>query len=64
MKKQIHIILCSFFILNMDAQILTTDPPFPGATDEITVYYNVQDGNGVIPVNTIQVYAHTGIVSQ
>ena len=64
MKNRIHIILCSFFIMNMDAQILTTDPPFPAATDEITVYYNVQDGNGEIPVNTIQVFAHTGIVSQ
>ncbi|MFM7813401.1 MAG: hypothetical protein ACKO66_02670, partial [Flavobacteriales bacterium] len=48
----------------VDAQILTSDPPFPTPTDQITIYYNVASGNGDIPTNTVPVYAHTGVVSQ
>ncbi|MFM7730869.1 MAG: alpha-amylase family glycosyl hydrolase [Flavobacteriales bacterium] len=48
----------------VNAQILTSDPPFPTPTDQITIYYNVASGNGDIPTNTVPVYAHTGVVSQ
>jgi 1,4-alpha-glucan branching enzyme len=45
------------------AQILTTDPPFPTQTDDITITYNAASGNGEL-ANAIPLYAHTGIVVQ
>lgn len=50
--------------LSATAQILTTDPPFPTASDNITIYYNTTTGNAGIPNGTIPVYAHTGVVTQ
>lgn len=53
-----------FVALVSKAQILTSDPPFPTANDEITIYYNVASGNAEISAGTIPIYAHTGVVTQ
>lgn len=65
MKKGILLFAfqCFSYII-LQAQILTSDPPFPTPQDEITIFYNVNSGNAAIPTTTIPVYAHTGVVSQ
>lgn len=56
--------ICLLFSSAFNAQILTSDPPFPTVNDNITIYYNVATGNAGIPTNTVPIYAHTGVVSQ
>lgn len=53
-----------FCSLITNAQILTSDPPFPTVNDDITIYYNVASGNAGISAGTIPIYAHTGVVTQ
>lgn len=64
MKKILYTLIGISSGLCAKAQILSSDPPFPTPTDQITIYYNVTSGNAEIPTNTIPVYAHTGVVSQ
>lgn len=64
MNKTILLSFTLLFCFALNAQILTSDPPFPTATDEITIYYNTNSGNAGIPTSTVPVYAHTGVVSQ
>ena len=64
MKKLSSILLLLTIWLNAQAQILSSDPEFPTPDDLITVYYDVSSGNAGIPLNTIPIYAHTGIVTQ
>jgi hypothetical protein len=48
--------------ISINAQIITTDPPFPTQNDVITIIYDASEGNqelmGVVPV-----FAHTGVIS-
>lgn len=64
MKKISLSILIVMVSLAGFAQILTSDPPFPTANDEITIYYNTTTGNAGIPSGTIPIFAHTGVVTQ
>ncbi len=64
MKRTISFVAFLLFVISSIGQILTSDPPFPTVNDNITIYYNVTTGNALIPVNTIPIYAHTGVVSQ
>jgi|JI6StandDraft_1071083.scaffolds.fasta_scaffold06896_4 hypothetical protein len=64
MKKNYACLLFAFLSLGSAAQILTSEPAFPTATDDITIFYNVTTGNAEIPSSTIPIYAHTGMVSQ
>jgi 1,4-alpha-glucan branching enzyme len=64
MKKLVIAFGVCYAAFNVNAQILTSDPPFPTAEDEITIYYNTNSGNQGIPTSTVPVYAHTGVVSQ
>lgn len=43
-------------------QLLTSDPVFPTADDEITITYNATLGNGAL-TGVIPVYAHTGVIT-
>ena len=64
MKTRILLIALVCLDAKLNAQILTSDPPFPTASDDITIYYNTNSGNAGIPTSTVPVYAHTGVVSQ
>ena len=64
MKKIYVCALSAIVSVHGFAQILTSEPAFPTATDDITIYYNVNSGNSEIPTNTIPIYAHTGMVTQ
>ncbi|TVR79307.1 MAG: hypothetical protein EA409_09360 [Saprospirales bacterium] len=59
----------SFFLLsfllvcaNLNAQIITIDPPFPRSDDTITVFFDATQGNGGL-MGVDQVYAHTGVIT-
>lgn len=60
------VILFIFFLpFNLTAQIVTTQPVFPKATDEVTIFYDASQGTGQLaglPVGT-PVFAHTGITT-
>jgi hypothetical protein len=64
MKNLFTLSLASFAVFISNAQILTSVPAFPKPTDNIVITYNVSSGNAGIPVNTVPVYAHTGVVTQ
>lgn len=64
MKKISVFSLLALVTIPSFSQILSSDPAFPTATDNITIYYNVASGNAEIPVNTLPIYAHTGVVTQ
>ncbi len=63
MKKLLFSLIAMIGIYQCQSQILTSDPPFPTQTDQITVYYNVASGNAEIPASTIPIYAHTGVIT-
>jgi 1,4-alpha-glucan branching enzyme len=63
MKKLLLSLMAFIGIYECQSQILTSDPPFPTQADQITVYYNVASGNAEIPVSTIPIYAHTGVIT-
>ena len=64
MKKTTWLIILIAASVTVQSQILTSDPPFPTPDDEITIFYNVASGNAQIPVSTVPIFAHTGVVSQ
>jgi 1,4-alpha-glucan branching enzyme len=52
--------LATFFA---NAQILSSDPPFPTANDEITIFYNTTSGNGELAGFSPPLFAHTGVIT-
>ena len=47
----------------LSAQMVTTDPGFPTAGEEVRVYYNTsQDEGGELENYTGELYAHTGVI--
>jgi len=45
------------------AQIVTSNPPFPQETDNITITFNASEGNKGLEDYTGDVYAHTGVIT-
>ncbi|MEY2774762.1 MAG: hypothetical protein RLZZ275_1109, partial [Bacteroidota bacterium] len=46
----------------VSAQVVWTEPPFPTANDQVTLYYNAGLGNGAL-ATVIPVYIHTGVIT-
>ena len=46
----------------LSAQVVWTDPPFPSAEDQVTLYYDATEGNGEL-AGIIPVYIHTGLIT-
>ena len=44
------------------AQVVWTEPAFPSADDQVTLYYDATQGNGELQ-GTIPVYIHTGLIT-
>ena len=55
--------------LDLRAQIVWTEPAFPTANDQVTLYYDIAEGNGAWLSATPPcpggpfVYAHTGVIT-
>ena len=47
----------------VNAQIVTTEPVFPTASDSVTIIYDATQGNGALRGTTAAVYAHIGVVT-
>ncbi len=47
---------------SLGAQVVWTDPPFPSADDQVTLYYDASQGNGQLS-GVIPVYIHTGLIT-
>ncbi len=50
-------------LLQLHAQLIISDPPFPGETDEVTITFNATEGNGGLAGYDGDVYAHTGVIT-
>ena len=56
--------------LDLHAQIVWTEPAFPTANDQVTLYYDIAEGNGALLSATPPfpggpfVYAHTGVITK
>lgn len=60
-----RVVLSLFFLFSMSsvlAQVVWTDPPFPSADDQVTLYYDASQGNGELD-GIIPVYIHTGLIT-
>lgn len=44
------------------SQIITSSPPFPSQSEEVTIFYNSAQGNAALE-NTTTVYMHTGVIT-
>lgn len=53
-------ILC--WSISVTAQVVWTEPAFPTADDQVTLYYNSALGNGELQ-GVIPVYIHTGVIT-
>ncbi|MFN8777699.1 MAG: alpha-amylase family glycosyl hydrolase [Flavobacteriales bacterium] len=62
MNRLLFSILLLTSWMQVPAQILTSSPPFPTQTDEITIFYDADLGNGAL-VGVFPLYAHTGVIS-
>jgi 1,4-alpha-glucan branching enzyme len=65
MKKIALPILLLFIGLQFTAaQVVTSDPTFPLASDPVTVYFYANEGNGGLQDYTGDVYAHMGVITE
>lgn len=61
-----HFSLLAAFVLtlfNAHAQILSSDPAFPTADDQITIFYNTTSGNGGLASAAPPLFCHTGVIT-
>ncbi len=47
----------------VQAQLIWTEPAFPKADDEVTVYFNATEGTGGLANCNCDVYVHTGVIT-
>jgi len=53
----------SLFVIQMQAQVITTIPTLPSSDDTVTVIYDATLGNGALAGFSGDVYAHTGVIT-
>jgi pullulanase/glycogen debranching enzyme len=64
MRKTLSLfVLFTLFATLSNAQLIWTDPAFPRADDEVTVYFNAQEGTGGLAGCNCDVYVHTGLIT-
>ena len=56
-------IICMMTVLAVQAQIVTTTPPFPTESEEITIVFDATKGTAGLKGFTGDVYAHTGVIT-
>ncbi len=47
----------------LKAQVITTDPVFPTANDEVTIYFDASQGTAGLEDCNCDVYLHTGVIT-
>ena len=62
MQRFMVTVLCALLPLFLSSQVVWTEPPFPSASDEVTLYYDAMQGNGELE-GVIPVYIHTGLIT-
>lgn len=66
MKRLLSFLPVSYFALlstGLAAQIITTDPDLPTASQAVTIYYDATMGTAGLKDYTGDVYAHTGVLT-
>ncbi len=48
---------------SVQAQVVYTEPFFPEVDDDVTVYFNADEGNGALVDFVGDIYAHTGVIT-
>lgn len=64
MYRNLRLLL--FFLLSAfatHAQVVYSDPAFPTADDEVTIYFDATQGNGGLANCNCDVYLHTGVIT-
>ena len=64
MKRSIIFILFVLFTINISAQIAWLVPANPKPDEEITLYFNPQEGNAALKDYKGTVYFHTGVITE
>ena len=62
MLRSVLSLVLLFSMGSLMAQVVWTDPPFPSADDQVTLYYDASQGNGELD-GIIPVYIHTGLIT-
>ncbi len=64
MKNSLTLIVLIFFCFQLQGQVLIyTEPAFPTADDDVTVYFDASEGNSALAGFNGDVYAHTGVIT-
>ncbi|MEO1713740.1 MAG: hypothetical protein AAFU60_10460, partial [Bacteroidota bacterium] len=64
MKKMLLLLFGAIYTINLSAQLIATDPVFPRASDEVTVFFNAKEGDAGLENCNCDVYGHFGIITQ
>ncbi len=62
-KTTLLFLIGLLFSLESFAQVITADPPFPTATDSVTIIFDATQGDAGLKDYTGDVYAHTGVIT-
>ncbi len=63
MKKLLLIAIALVSALSSQAQVITTDPPFPTANGQVIITFDATQGSGGLAGYSGTVYAHTGVIT-
>ncbi len=61
--KNLTLIAFVIVSLQLNAQLITTNPTFPSANSAVTITFNAAEGNKGLMDYTGDVYAHTGVIT-
>ncbi|MEM1217674.1 MAG: alpha-amylase family glycosyl hydrolase [Bacteroidota bacterium] len=64
MKKMLLLLLGAIYAINLSAQLIATDPVFPRASEEVTVFFNAKEGDSGLENCNCDIYGHFGIITQ
>ncbi|NRA52260.1 MAG: hypothetical protein HRU12_24290, partial [Phaeodactylibacter sp.] len=62
-KSILPLLLISLSWSVLQAQVVYSEPAFPTAEDEVTVFFNAAEGNGGLENCGCDVYLHTGVIT-
>ncbi len=62
-KITLSFLILLFTTLAIHAQVITVQPPFPTASDSVTIIFDATQGNAGLKDFTGDVYAHTGVIT-
>jgi hypothetical protein len=64
MKDITLLLLLSFLCIDLQSQVLIyTEPAFPTADDDVTIYFDTSIGNDTLAKNNGDIYAYTGVIT-